>query len=254
MRFIGIDLAWSERNNSAAAVIHAHGKQGNLANWSEYLGNNDEIIRFIFDNAGASAAIVAIDAPLLVPNQTGTRPCDRELTGEFRKYHAGTFPANRQKWERLGQKVRGEELVRRLTALNFSHNPCIARQAKIRRVVEVYPHPAAIVLFNLPCILKYKARQGRSLEDRQKELSRLQEFITELSQATPALKIDKPTFRNPASLSSNDFKIHEDLLDAILCAYIAYHAWYWGPEGYRIFSEENWKDGYILVPLFAAFS
>lgn len=253
MRFIGIDLAWSERNNSAAVVIHAHGKQGNLAKRAERLGSNDEVIRFISDNAGASAAIVAIDAPLIVPNQTGTRLCDRELTREFRQHHAGTFPANRQKWESLGQKVRGEELVRRLMALKFSSNPCIFRQAKIRRVVEVYPHPAAIVLFNLPCILKYKARQGRSLEDRQKELSRLEEFITGLSQATPALKVDKLTSRNTTSLSGNDFKRHEDLLDAILCAYIAYHAWYWGPEGYRIFGEKNWEKGYILVPRLTAF-
>ncbi len=248
MYFIGIDLAWSARNNSAGAVIYAQGKSGRLVRWQERLKGNDEIISFISDNAGTSPAIVAIDAPLLVPNQTGTRPCDRQLTQEFRKYHAGTFPANRQKWETLGWQVRGEEIVRQLTTLNFSHNPYISRQAKIRRIVEVYPHPATIVLFDLARILEYKARQGRDLEYRQKELRKLQNLIRKLKQATPALEVDKSLFHNPNSLYGNAFKVHEDFLDAILCGYIAYHAWYWGPRGYQIFGEENWKDGYILVP------
>lgn len=247
MYFIGIDLAWSARNNSAGAVICSRGKSGELIRWQERLKGNDEIISFIKNTTGTSPAIVAIDAPLLVPNQTGTRPCDRQLTQEFRQYHAGTFPANRQKWERLGCQVRGEEIVQKLADLNFSPDPFIQRQAQMRRVVEVYPHPATIVLFNLPRILQYKTRQRRDLEYRQKELRRLQGLIRKLKQAVPALEIDRSLFRNPSSLSGNAFKAHEDLLDAVLCAYIAYHAWYWGPEGYRIFGE-NWKEGYILVP------
>jgi predicted RNase H-like nuclease len=233
------------RNNSAGAVIHAPGKSGKLSRWQERLKGNDEVISFISDNIDTCAAIVAIDAPLLVPNQTGTRPCDRQLTREFRKYHAGTYPAYRQKFR---DKVRGEEIVRQLTTLNFNHNPHLQRQTEARRVVEVYPHPATIVLFNLPRILQYKTRQGRDLEYRQKELGRLQAFIRKLKQATPALEVDKSLFHNPDSLYGRAFKVHEDLLDSILCAYIAYHAWYWGPEGYRIFGEENWKEGYILVP------
>jgi len=248
MYFIGIDLAWSIRNNSAGAVIYAQGKAGKLIYWQERLKDNDEIIDFISNSTGTSPAIVAIDAPLLVLNQTGTRPCDRQLTKEFRKYHAGTFPANRQKWERLGWQVRGWEIVHELATLNFSPNPNIPRQTEVRRVVEVYPHPATIVLFDLARILQYKSRKGRDLKYRQKELRKLQNFIRKLDQATPALEVDKSLFRNTASLYGNAFKIHEDLLDAILCGYIAYHAWYWGPEGYRIFGKENWKEGYILVP------
>lgn len=243
MHFIGIDLAWSDRNTSGAAAIYAQGNHGSLSHHQERLGNNAEIINFITQVAGAHPALIAIDAPLLVPNQTGTRPCDREITRHFRNYHAGTFPANRLIF---GDEVRGEQLIKQLATLNFSHRPYLARQAEVRQIIEVYPNPATITLFNLPQILKYKARKGRPLEYRQGQLTELQKCIDSLAQATPALKINKSLFRDPALLSGNALKRHEDLLDAILCAYIAYHAWYWGPQGYHIFGDL--KEGYILVP------
>lgn len=246
MYFIGIDLAWSVRNTSGAAAIYAQGNRGRLSRHHEHLGDDNEIISFVTRAAGAYPALVAIDAPLLVPNQTNTRPCDRELTRVFRSYHAGTYPANRKLLTRFDGRVRGEEIVRQLTALNFSHSPYLPRQAEVRQIVEVYPNPATIRLFALPKILKYKARRGRTLEYRQGQLSELQKHIDSLAQATPALEVDKSLFPNPASLSGNAFKAHEDLLDAILCAYIIYHAWYWGPEGYEIFGDL--KNGYILVP------
>lgn len=243
MYFIGIDLAWSDRNTSGGAAIYAQGNHGSLSHHQERLGNNAEIINFITRVTGAHPALIAIDAPLLVPNQTGTRPCDREITRHFRNYHAGTFPANRRKF---GGRVQGEEIVKQLATLNFSHSPYLARQAEVRQLMEVYPNPATIILFNLPLILKYKARKGRPLEYRQRQLTELQKRISSLARATPALEIDKSLFHDPASLSGNAFKKHEDLLDAILCAYIVYHAWYWGPEGYHIFGDL--KEGYILVP------
>lgn len=248
MHFIGVDLAWSDRNTSAIAVIYAEDASGRLIHGEENLQSDDEIISFISQIAGTQPALVAIDAPLIVPNLTGSRPCDREVTRLFGRYHAGTLPANRN---RFGGKVRGEEIVHQLVTRNFTHSPNLARQAKVRQVIEVYPHPATVVLFNLSRILKYKARKGRKLEERQKELTKLQGLIASLNQATPSLQIDKPVFRSPASLASKAFKDHEDLLDAIICAYIIYYAWYWGPEGYRIYG--NLDTGYILVPARAAF-
>ncbi len=249
MYFIGIDLAWSERNNSAAACIYAKDDTSELISTQECLGQNEEILNFISKIAGTNPALVTIDAPLIVPNQTGSRPCDREITRIFGRYHAGTFPANRAKF---GGKVRGEEIVHLLRRQNFIHTPKVARQTQVRQVIEVYPHPATIILFHLPRILKYKRRKGRSIEERQKELNHLQEYIVRLDSAKPSLHLSPSSFKNPFSLSGNSLKTYEDLLDALLCAYIGYHAWYWGPQGYHVFGDT--KTGYILIPKLIAFS
>ncbi len=110
--FIGIDLAWSHRNPSGGAVI----RDGVLLASTGELGSDDEIVAFVKQWLPDGApAVVAVDAPLRVPNLTGSRACDRELSAEWRRFEAGALPANRRLLETDG-KVRGERLVAMLRA------------------------------------------------------------------------------------------------------------------------------------------
>ena len=91
--FIGIDLAWSHRNPSGGAVI----RDGLLLASTGELGSDDEIVAFVKQWLPDGApAVVAVDAPLRVPNLTGSRACDRELSAEWRRFEAGALPANRR--------------------------------------------------------------------------------------------------------------------------------------------------------------
>lgn len=251
MHFIGIDLAWSPKNNSAAAVIEAEQRQGKLIDYKKQLESDYNIIDFIANFCNNNPAIIGIDAPLIVPNYKGQRPCEKEINTKFGRHKAGAYPANRDRLARDG-KVRGEELVKKLKSLRFINDPCITRQdKKVRRVVEVYPHPATITLFKLSETLKYKYRKGRDLGQRQRELRKLQDLVESLSSAEPALQTNVKYFQHTSRLLGSAFKAHEDFLDAILCAYIVYHAWYWGEQGdhgYKIFGAPKTKEGYILVP------
>ena len=243
MHFVGIDLAWSARNNSAAAAIEAEQGHGKLIDHKKQLEADDEIIAFISKVSNDGPTIVGIDAPLIVPNTTRLRPCDRDVTREFGRYHAGAHSANRNLLKRDG-KVRGEELVKRLRTIHFIHDYNIPRHSDTcRQVVEVYPHPATINLFKLKQVLKYK--RG-TMKDRQKELNKLQQYIASLKAAEPALHVHEQYFHDTTQLHGYHFKAHEDFLDAILCAYIVYHAWYWGEQGYEVFG--GVEKGYILVP------
>jgi len=246
VHFIGIDLAWSDRNKSAAAAIEAEQGQGKLIDYKKQLESDDDIIDFVAKVCKDSPAIVGIDAPLIVPNKTGQRPCDNEISRAFAQNDARAHSANRNRLARDG-KVRGEELVERLKSLRFSNDLHIPRQDKsARHVVEVYPHPATIRLFKLDKIFKYKRGY---IKDRQDALCKLQKHIANLRTAEPAIYIHEQYFCETKQLRGSTFKAHEDFLDAILCAYIVYHAWYWGNEGdhgYKIFG--NLKGGYILVP------
>lgn len=231
-------------NPSAAVALTWDGRGGHAFLWADHLQADPDILGFVNEAAGSGAALVAVDAPLLVPNNTGTRPCDRELSRIYRKTQAQAYPANRQ---RLGPVVRGEVLVQELGCCGFSHSPHVEARKPVRQVVEVYPHPAMIELFDLPQILRYKARPGRSLAFRWSELRRYRRLLRSLEKAEPALEAREILTLEPTGRRGRALKALEDLLDALFCAYVALHLWYWGPRGYRCFGHA--ESGYILVPV-----
>lgn len=241
MILIGLDLAWSSANPSAAVALAWDGRCARPSLWADRLFSDEEILGFIGKAAPSGPALLAVDAPLLVPNELGTRPCDREISQFYRKAKAVAYPANRRR------VIRGEGLVSALARLGFSHQAAVEAQKPTRQAVEVFPHPAMVELFGLPEIFQYKARPGRSLEFRWGELSRYQELLRSLERAEPAMEAEEILSRKPQGLRGKSLKALEDLLDALFCAYIALHLWYWGPRGYRLFGDE--KTGYVLVPI-----
>jgi predicted RNase H-like nuclease len=244
-RFIGLDLAWSERNSSAAVVLEAETDQARWIGHHDRLGDDQEVVSFIRQAADHGPAIVAIDAPLLVPNETGSRPVDRLISRLFGPFEAGCYPANRK---RFANCPRGENIVASLAADAFVQDPYLRQQAPTRTVFEVYPHPAMLSLFGLEKTLKYKARAHRSLAYRRAEMGKLQAHLASLQQHRPAMSLPQPIAnRDLHTLRGSSLKQYEDLLDAAVCAYVAYYAWYWGPEGYQVYGDTTL--GYILVPM-----
>ncbi len=243
MRFVGVDLAWSAHRPSGVLALDWDGTSARPVAWDALTGVG-AIVDFIARTAGGGPALVAVDAPLLVPNETGTRPGDRALSREYRPREAGAYPANRR---RLGPDVVGEVLVAKLRDHGFTLSPLVRRRAKVRQVVEVYPHPAQVELFGLPKTLKYKARPGRTLEGRRRELQRLRDLLGTLARRKPALRAKGLLEElDPWGLRGRPLKRVEDLLDALVCAYVALHLWYWGEGGYRAFGDL--RTGFILVP------
>ncbi len=245
MRFCGLDLAWSARNTSGGVILELAGDVARPVVWRDDLGLDQEILGFLLEGVGSGPALVAIDAPLVVRNETGTRPCDLALSHAYRKAEAGALPANRR-W--LGPVVRGEEIVKELRRHGFGLAPHVERQRPVRQVVEVYPHPAMVELFGLTKTLKYKARKGRSVEDRRQELACYLELLRSLAKRAPPLQARELLSNiSVCDLRGGTLKRVEDLLDALFCAYIALHIWWHGPEGYRTFGSEN--SGFVLVPI-----
>lgn len=112
----------------------------------------------------------------------------------------------------------------------------------------MYPHPGMVELFGLEKTLKYKARRDRPSAVRWEEFERLKGLLASLARGEPAMEADRllagVTVRG---LRGRELKRVEDLLDALFCAHIALHLWYWGKTGYRCFGDLN--TGYILVPV-----
>jgi histidinol-phosphate phosphatase family protein len=251
MRFVGIDLAWSPRNRSGGVVLSADGK---LLDATGTLGNDDEILAFITQAIPADEpGLIAVDAPLAVPNESGGRPCDQQVAAVFGRFQAAPYPANRRNLGRYGG-LRAEAIRHELQRLGFAHDPRITCQATTRQLVEVFPHPATVSLFRLNRTLKYKARQKRSYELRWQELATLRNYLAGLEGASPPLYLPSNLTEKPIEgQRGKAFKEIEDLLDSVVCAYSALYAWHYGPHGYAIYGADaahyNADEGHILVPM-----
>jgi predicted RNase H-like nuclease len=190
--------------------------------------------------------VVAIDAPLIVQNRRGRRPCETELTRRFRKAHAGTHASNLE----LYPNPAGVALARALAARGFRHvtPPDRPWSADGRWLCEVYPHPAQVVLFGRDRIIRYK--RG-SVAERRAGLAELRrEIAARLLPALPGFEADAALreflSRDLARLRGAARKRYEDSLDALVCAYLAYHLWRFGWERSELFGDL--ETGYIAVP------
>ena len=210
---------------------------------------DEEIVTCIQQIAAYGDVVVAIDAPLTVPNQTGRRLGETELNAVFARFHAGAHPANRQRLSGYnGGTIRGEELLNRLATLGIRHDPVIAPRQPTRQAFEAYPHPAMVVLFQLNRVLKYKAKPGITHLQRLEAFRQYQQHLENLRYGIPPMVL-------PTELLAEDhlakrghaLKLYEDQLDAVFCAYLALYYWWWGTERCRIFGDV--EQGYIVAPV-----
>lgn len=246
MKFVGLDLAWAVHNPSGGAVITLDGTGGRVLDVT-LLGDNADVLAFIdryvpVDEGG----IVAIDAPLRVPNVSGSRPAERELARVFGRYQAGAHPANRALVADTAGRVRGEELVAALKERGFVLDPFLTTGVKTRRVVEVFPHPAMVSLFGLSRTLKYK-NKGQGREPLLAAWAALHGHLRALEGATPTLSgLEAVLNTDVAALRGRALKNHEDQVDAVVCAYVALYAWTWGAARTEVFGTLD--GGHILTP------
>jgi predicted RNase H-like nuclease len=113
--------------------------------------------------------------------------------------------------------------------------------------IECYPHPAIIEIFGLSERLKYK--KGRVAEKKTGQIQ-LATLISSLSN-NPTLPLrlssDVRVLIDPAhidALRGQSLKSNEDMLDAIICLYVA--GLYALGARHRIFGDPT--EGYIWVP------
>ena len=101
------------------------------------------------------------------------------------------------------------------------------RSGRKRRAIEVYPHPATVVLFGLGKTLKYKAKPGPQLSDLlRSELLLLMDHVERARAPTERTWRDLRTQVETATRKV-DLRQVEDQVDAVVCAYVALFAERW---------------------------
>ncbi len=245
MQFIGLDLAWGEIRTSAAVVLQLQEHELVTTAHNDHLRDDAEILTWINQHDLQGGLMLGIDAPLKVPNVTGQRDCERDMRMLFGSYEGGCHPSNRTLFH---HNVRGERMVLALEKHGIDSDPIIiAKDFNARRCIEVFPHPAQVALFGLNKTLKYKAKKNRSREFRMQEFDRLIQGFKNLAETTP--KLQTPSWAvTPYTLKGNELKQKEDLLDALMCAYVAAYYWYHGHcELCGLIGDK--QRGHIVTPL-----
>jgi predicted RNase H-like nuclease len=190
---------------------------------------------------------MAVDAPLVCPNRTGSRPVDRLTHRLFGREHAGCHPSNARLCARPLRIARGLQADGFMLGWDLgteaaeAAHQAAADGADPRLAMEVYPHPAMVRWFGLQRILKYK--RG-TVAERRREFRRYQSLLRSAIEVRfPELELGSVGI---GLLEADYSKEAEDRLDAFFCALIALHHWRHRGQKSQVLGDT--RSGFLVLP------
>lgn len=230
--FIGIDLAWGEKNLSGFCALELSTSQITSKHKLKILDlklikSIDEIVQEI-DKYKERQVYVGVDAPLVIPNKTGNRDIEKDFNKDFSKYKISMLPANRNLLTKYSPKIRSEELYKELETKGFKRD-----YASDKVIFEVYTHSTIAMLWNDHKILPYKRKKGRDTTFIKEQLGIYKKYLKKSISSHNIFKEDISLFKG------QKIKNYEDKLDAITCAYSIYHCLYNDKKFYQVDGEDT---------------
>lgn len=241
LHYVGVDLAWGERARTGLALLDPSG----VLVRSSSVRTDEEIEEFLGPQSSQPGLVAAIDAPLIVPNESGQRNCETEISRMFGRFHAGAHTSNRSR-PAFVPEPRGARLARRF---GWHMDPAIEPGESRSVCIEVYPHPAMVSLFNLDRVIPYKGKSGRDLASRRAAMWVLFDHMVRVcgERLGLATSVRWAQLRDAVAQASRKSELDriEDEVDAILCAYLA---WMWANERDELLVVGDVQHGYIVTP------
>lgn len=235
--YLGIDLAWGlggakPPNETGLCAADATGRILD-AGWVRGPEAVDAWVGAMLAEfrRAADTVVIAIDAPLIVPNETGMRHCERDVGRAYGRWKVGANASNRALASRAGE-VLLDLLERRGVTYTDGTQPAAPGTAV---AFECYPYTTivGIDLFGYDVERPRYKRLERALpgaEARARRAAATDELIKRLDRlaaANPPLDfrshpVTADIAASPTPVSGEkDRKHREDLIDAALCAYTA---------------------------------
>ena len=211
--YIGIDLAWGDKNLSGFAVLCFSEGELKLLD-IKLLHSLDAVIQEI-EKYDLHNVYIGVDAPLLIPNESGNREIEKNFNRDFSKYKIAMLPVNRKLLSKYSQNIRSEELYLHLSKLGYKRD-----FASKKTIFEVYPHSTIAVCFNEYKILPYKRKKGRNSEFLCEQLEIYKSYLNSVISNHSLFQTDTSILKGA---SMKDF---EDKLDAVVSAYTLYFCKY----------------------------
>lgn len=240
MKFIGIDLAWTYKNESGICVIDERGEVLVL----ESAVFSDEKLVNIIKTYGGEKLHIAIDAPLVVNNETGSRQAERDLQrGRIHGHRLFAFNSNRTFMTKAYKGIRGEML----SNLIIEHLPniSIGMNEKDSSIVETFPTGIVSGLFPDIFPVKYKRKKGMTFEETVGQMKLMIERIGLFEQQNIISGFSDKLIVDETTITRKHHKHLEDKLDAVLCALGLYLIHEKLAEPRKFGTDE---EGFILIP------
>lgn len=234
---LGIDAAWTLSRPSGVALVVDHGAgwtlravapsydhflaiaagRGSAAPASGSAPDATAMLAAAERIAGAAVDLVAIDMPLSHATITGRRASDNAIARVYGGWHCATHSPSSERPGPLSDALRAD-----FAAAGY---PLRTDDASLGGLIEVYPHPALVILAGERRRLPYKVGKTRAywpaetLAARKALLRGEWRRIAALL-ATRIADVEAHLPPLPEGATGAALKAHEDMLDAIVCAWI----------------------------------
>ncbi|WP_405923353.1 DUF429 domain-containing protein [Streptomyces sp. NBC_00035] len=231
-RFIGIDLAWAhggaraKPNETGVAAVDRSGVVLECG-WTRGL---EETMSWLARTAVDGSALAFVDAPLVVDNPAGQRPCEREVGQRYGRWKVSANSTNQS-----SPRLAGVLLREGLRESGWVYDDGRGGPPTGGMVMsECYPYTTLVGAHELgydqerPTYKRRPARvptaQWRAV--RAAECDRLIARMAGLATADPPLllashPVSRRLLDEPSPQRAADYKHREDLIDALLCAWTA---------------------------------
>ena len=240
--FIGLDLAWTAKNESGICWLEGSTRENLRCTRLEARVSDMEELAVEIDRVQGTV-VVTIDAPVLYSSE---RSVEREIAKRFGKYKASAHsPHPHVKAGRKAGIVLGEALCRR--GITRDPRPLLNGERPTRTAVEVYPHTIHVRLFKLKERILYK--KGR-VAQRRAGLEQYQGHLQALIKREAPGVLEHRDVRRALSPDTaqqargKNLKRLDDTLDGLTCALAAWLIWK-EPERWEMIGDLN---GYIVAP------
>lgn len=239
IRYLGLDLGWTPRDSSGGVVLEPTEEGGVRLVSADSLRSHEDTLRWITRNRGRGQCTVAMNAPLIVENLSGSRPADRSLLEHFSRYRIDEYANNTVSASH--PRTMGRALMR----MGFDPNPSTDGD----RIIETHTQAAQVLLLGVDRPVRMKSGP---IGGRKESVERLRELIEErlMDAGTPRLEespeLDQLMDAHLPDLNGTRLGELEERLEALICAYVAAYLGQVGPEGCAFLGDLD--HGYILLP------
>jgi predicted RNase H-like nuclease len=246
MNFLGIDLAWGDKNESGCVAIDGRGLVTS-ADWTLTL---NETVTWIAENTSEDT-LLFVDAPLVVNNQEGQRACEKEVGQVF-----GRFKVSANSTNLSSPRLAGVGLAAELLQAGWAYSDGLdGPPSSGIWFSECYPYATLVGArdaFGYRDRPRYKrAPKGMAIAKfrplRNAECDGLIRRIAALHDFDPPIDLmSHPTTRtlveSPSPDKSADYKHREDLIDAAICAWSAAYWHRYGRSQCAVFGSTSDED------------
>jgi len=230
--YLGVDLAWREdradlpANETGVAAIDPAGRVLD-AGWTRGV---EQTLAWADAAAGGGSALMFVDAPLVVTNDAGQRPCETQVGQRYGRWKVSANPTNTRSPRLAGVRFLGLAQSSGWRYSDGHRGP----PSGGRFLSECYPYTTLVGAAELGYDRqrpRYKRQPpglpaARWRPERAANCDTLIGRLARLASADPPLRLDShPVTRRlatePSLVGDAAYKHREDLIDALLCAWTA---------------------------------